>query len=181
MKKIITALFFLIVSCRPSDPLSARRVNPHRDLAPIWEWTEYIFTNQTGRQIKAVHRESGDEVFLKNGECVLVDTYHSLELKDRKGAVICSFFRENRSSAGDECSERIADIKKAERFVPRRQGPFSYIEFYNIVNGKSVFEKAGAERERDRSFSHSCQTLPKDYSPPSERIHRNDPRIRRGV
>ena len=65
MKKIVTVISFLIVSCGPSDPISGKQVDPHQVSAPIWEWTEYIFTNNTGRQITAIHRESGDEVVLK--------------------------------------------------------------------------------------------------------------------
>lgn len=157
--KYYTLVFLtLTISCKPKvDNNPARKA-----LAPVWEQSEYIFHNKMNQRITAIHRESGREAILNNGECVFIGSYHSLALRDQNG-FICDFFRENENQHINKlCSDRIVDVIRANSFIPEKNGNFSYIYFYNIINKKNIFEQASQPKQEDESFNHTCHILSED-------------------
>ncbi|MDE0152064.1 MAG: hypothetical protein OXK80_06200 [Bdellovibrionales bacterium] len=159
--KYCTLLFLTLttgLACKPKVTNNPER----KALAPVWEQSEYIFHNKMEQRVTAIDRESGREVILNNGECVFIGSYHSLALRDQNG-LICDFFRENgNQNTNNLCSDKITDIIRANSFIPERNGKFSYIYFYNIINTKNIFEQAGQPKQEDESFTHACHILSED-------------------
>ena len=123
--------------------------------------------NKDGTQEYVTREYKETPLNLRNGECVFTPSYYILSLKIAEKTV-CDTFRHGKPDPQPACSDEINQIRNRKR--GREKGSFSYVEFFNIINNKHLFEGAGEPRQFDNSFTHSCKMLaPNNYKPWSER------------
>lgn len=134
---------------------------------------DYIL-NEDGEQEYVTREYKEISVQLEDGECVFTNYYYVLNLKIQ-GKIICDSSRHGKPDPQRPCFDEVNQVRNGKGWrntEQRGKGPFSYVEFYNIVNRSDLFEAAKEPEELDNSFTHSCEMLvPDDYKPWSERMN----------
>lgn len=133
---------------------------------------EFIL-NEQGEQEYVTREYKETSLELKDGECVFTPSYYVLEIKIQ-GQTVCDTPRHGKPDSQRFCDTEVNQVRgeKGWRDTSKRgESPFSYVEFYNIVNKNNLFEGVEEPREFDDSFTHSCQMLVSDdYKPWTERM-----------
>ena len=132
------------------------------------------FVLNANRETEYVTREYEEtRLELEDGECVFTPSYYVLDF-EIQGHTVCKTFRHGESDPERPCSGEVNQIrgKKGWRDTSKRgEGPFSYVEFFNVINTTHLFEGAEEPQQFDESFTHSCKMLiPDAYKPWSEKV-----------
>lgn len=138
---------------------------------------DYIL-NKAGEQEYVTREYKETPVALGAGKCVFTPSYYGLKF-EIQGRIVCDTLRHGSPDPERHCGDAVNDIRNGKGWrnpESRSEGPFSYVEFYNIINESHLFEAADEPQQHDDSFSHSCRKLvPKGYKPWSERADEFNP------
>lgn len=129
--------------------------------------------NEDGTEEYVTREYKETPLELEDGECVFTPSFYVLDFKIN-GKTTCSTYRDGVPDPERPCSDEIRKIREEKGWIDtekRSEGPFSYVEFYNVINKGTLFEGAKKPQQFDDTFTHSCQMLvPHDYKPWSEII-----------
>ena len=138
-----------------------------------WQETEYIFYNKTGEDVRIVDAFSVPEniqsILLKENECAYIESTSrsakissSLFFNENSGELICGNSSSDVNNSEGDCAFKILEQREKEAFQRNQKSTVPYLEFYNVIDRESLFEKVAlpvpSTTNEQKIYRERCKT-----------------------